>query len=898
MSSVVTNTNDAILITEAEPFAEPGPRIIFVNEAFCKMTGYTAAEVIGKTPRILQGSKTDKVELHRLGEALRNWESCEATVLNYKKNGEEFWINFTISPVANEKGWYTHWISIERDVTERKNNELQKELLRKIRIIFNEPISIKETLDMVLKDVALYGGFCLAESWLLSADKKEIKRATYYVTDSTLRTTLNKTSTINVQKKGEGLVGMAWDTLEMQTWEQNTPAKNILEEDVLIQAGVKKLIALPFLNNAEIIGVLVFGLDKPQISGILFDKLFSSLKTYLGAEIKRKQLEQELNQIFNFAPDIIAIAGMDGYFKKLNPAACELLEYAEEELMARPFIDFVHPEDVNKTLEETKNLSTGRTTFYFENRYITKSGKIKWLAWTCTSSVEEEIIFAVAKDITEKKDLEVVLDKANQLARMGSWEIDLENNTMYWSRIIKEIHETSSDFYVTLPIAINIYKEGANRDAMINSINAAKETGTPWDLELEIVTEKGNNKWVRCIGEAEFLHNKCEKIYGSLQDIDERKRAEENIRSSEERRELIMNAALDAIICIDKVGKVTFWNPQAELIFGWKEHEVMGKSLSKIIIPEQYKKAHDTGMDNYFKTGKGPALNVLLQLSAIRKNGEEFPIELTVLPIKQNGEEFFCAFIRDITQRKLSETQLLKLNQNLQKQTHEMAAINKELEQFAYVASHDLQEPLRMVTSYITQLEKRYEHLFDERGKKYIYFAVDGAKRMRQIILDLLEFSKVGRNDELKENVDLNEIVDEIRILYSSKIKEQKAIITSVNLPIINSYKSPIRQIFQNLISNSLKYCKANNPCRIKISATNMVTYWQFSIKDNGIGINKDYFDKIFIIFQRLHTKENYTGTGMGLAVTKKIIENLKGKIWLESVEEEGSVFYFTVPNN
>ena len=201
-----------------------------------------------------------------------------------------------------------------------------------------------------------------------------------------------------------------------------------------------------------------------------------------------------------------------------------------------------------------------------------------------------------------------------------------------------------------------------------------------------------------------------------------------------------------------------------------------------------------------------------------------------------------------------------------------------------------------MITSFLSQIELKYENVLDEKGKKYIYFAVDGAKRMRQIILDLLEYSTIGRIDELKENIDLNTIVDEIKILYTSKIEEQQAIIITDQLPVISSYKSPVRQVFQNIIGNSLKYCKKGRPCLIKIFAVDMVTHWQFSVQDNGIGINKEYFDKIFVIFQRLHTKETYSGTGLGLAVTKKIIENLNGKIWLESVENEGTIFHFTIP--
>jgi PAS domain S-box-containing protein len=250
---------------------------------------------------------------------------------------------------------------------------------------------------------------------------------------------------------------------------------------------------------------------------------------------------------------------------------------------------------------------------------------------------------------------------------------------------------------------------------------------------------------------------------------------------------------------------------------------------------------------------------------------------------------------RDITKEKESEIQLLELNDQLHKRAQELAISNLELEQFAYVASHDLQEPLRMVTSFLTLFENKYGNVIDEAGKKYIDFAVDGAKRMRQIILDLLEFSRSGRNEDMLEDVDLNEVVEEIQILFMKKIEEKNAIITVDKLPVINSYKAPIRQVFQNLVSNALKYSRADTVVQINISAKESMTFWEFSIADNGIGISKGYFEKIFNIFQRLHNKEQYSGTGIGLAITKKIIENLGGKIWVESEECNGSTFHFTI---
>ena len=227
----------------------------------------------------------------------------------------------------------------------------------------------------------------------------------------------------------------------------------------------------------------------------------------------------------------------------------------------------------------------------------------------------------------------------------------------------------------------------------------------------------------------------------------------------------------------------------------------------------------------------------------------------------------------------------------------ELALSNSELEQFAFVASHDLQEPLRMITSFLSQLEKRYGDLLDDRAKKYIYFASDGARRMRNIILDLLEFSRVGRTTEDKQTVSLDALLDEVVGLNRKLIQERKAKVHwDRGLPDLYTFKSPLRLVFQNLINNGLKYQPKGGVPLIYITAEEKEESWHFTVADNGIGIDPEYFDKIFTIFQRLHNKEEYSGTGVGLAICKKIIENLDGEIWVTSELGKGSEFHFLLP--
>lgn len=232
--------------------------------------------------------------------------------------------------------------------------------------------------------------------------------------------------------------------------------------------------------------------------------------------------------------------------------------------------------------------------------------------------------------------------------------------------------------------------------------------------------------------------------------------------------------------------------------------------------------------------------------------------------------------------------ELNELNSMLQKS-------NKQLEQFAYVASHDLQEPLRMITGFLSQLEKKYNDKLDDRGKQYIHFAVDGAKRMRQIILDLLDYSKVGKEKSKPALIDVNEVVNEVTVLLRNQIISKNASIIYKNLPEITTYRSPLVQVFQNLIGNALKYSKQDVAPIIEITAEELGNKWTFLVKDNGIGIDEEYYEKIFNIFQRLHAKSEHSGTGMGLAIVKKIIEGLGGEIWVASEEGKGSTFYFTI---
>ena len=359
--------------------------------------------------------------------------------------------------------------------------------------------------------------------------------------------------------------------------------------------------------------------------------------------------------------------------------------------------------------------------------------------------------------------------------------------------------------------------------------------------------------------------------------------ADDALLTAFEEKNKTLESIQDGFFALTRDFTVTYWNKEAETLLGIRREDIVNHNFWEVYpknassqFYHQYTKVLNDNAPVRFEEYYSP-LDRWLEVSA-------FPAEtgLTV-------------YFKNITERKLSEEKLREMHHELEKHLKVLAVSNAELEQFAYVASHDLQEPLRMVTSFLTLLERKYGQALDEKAKKYIFFAVDGARRMRQIILDLLDFSRVGKTEDNLEEINLNKLITEILSLYQKKIQEKKAKIKFGQLPTVCSFHTPLMQIFQNLISNGLKYQPPGQIPQIDISSEETSVFWKFSVKDNGIGIDQQYFDKIFIIFQRLHSKDEYSGTGMGLAITKKIVESLGGKIWVDSAEGLGSTFYFTI---
>jgi len=278
----------------------------------------------------------------------------------------------------------------------------------------------------------------------------------------------------------------------------------------------------------------------------------------------------------------------------------------------------------------------------------------------------------------------------------------------------------------------------------------------------------------------------------------------------------------------------------------------------------------------------------------VKKNGEVISVEVTAHAIEYERRNARMVIVNDITERRRSEELTQRLNQDLEKRAMELAGSNAELERFAYIASHDLQEPLRMVSSFLQLLQKKYQGQLDDKATQYIHYAVDGAERMKILILDLLEYSRVGSGKGSFAPVDMDGVMNEVGEVFREKIIASRAEVIIGALPDVVGDRVQLVQLMQNLVGNALKY-HGENPPVIRVQGKAIAGGWQFCVQDNGIGIDPMFFEKIFIIFQRLHNKSNYSGTGIGLAICKKIVERHGGRIWVESTPGEGSKFFFTI---
>ena len=376
-------------------------------------------------------------------------------------------------------------------------------------------------------------------------------------------------------------------------------------------------------------------------------------------------------------------------------------------------------------------------------------------------------------------------------------------------------------------------------------------------------------------------------VTAAIRNISMRKQTEMYLAQMEGRYRGLLEAAPDAMVVVNQAGYVVLLNLQAEKQFGYFHGELLGKKVEQI-IPEGFAERLIADGLRSAEDALTQQIGMGIELTGRRKDGSEFPLELMLSPVGTGQEVLVTAAIRDITARKQAEGHLLQ-------KMVELNRSNEELGQFAYVASHDLQEPLRMVASYTTLLSRRYKGKLDSDADEFIAFAVDGASRMQRLIQDLLAYSRVGSSGKELSETSSEDALSRTLIILRGAIEDCGAIVTHDPLPVVLADEVQLVQLFQNLIGNAIKYQSSGVPS-VHISALyDEHAQWVFAVKDNGIGIDPQYFERIFGMFQRLHKREEFAGTGIGLAICKKIVERHGGSISVASSAGHGSTFSFSL---
>lgn len=641
----------------------------------------------------------------------------------------------------------------------------------------------------------------------------------------------------------------------------------------------------------------------------LIQTISEALVLKIDQQIALSEIEHKSNQlqnVMNSSLDVVCTINAEGEFEMMSETCESLWGYSADELVGKRYMDFVYSEDHDITNIAATEIMRGVSKTNFENRYVHKNGSLVPIVWSARWDEDDQLMYCIARDATEKQAIE----QAIKAERERYAEV-LMQAPAFICILSGENHvfEMTNPLYLELVdradiIGKTIYEvfPEVRDQGFFEIIENVYNTGVPFfGNEILVKIKKGPEKiltdvYINISFQAyKGPNNETKGVFVFGIDVTNEVQTRKSIQEINERLEYVNRASYDVIwdwnfesnTIIFGEGLQKYFgypskNTKVESTFWYDNVHPEDRNRVETKIHEHFESNAEFWEDEYrFRNSSGAYLFVK-DNGIIIRNSEGVPTRMV-------------GAMKDITEKKIAEQRIQALNENLTLQAENLKQINEELEQFAYIASHDLQEPLRMVTSFLAQLERRYNDKLDEKGKQYIYFAVDGAKRMRQIILDLLEYSRAGRLDKHREPTDLNELLENSLKMLGTTINEKSAKIHKEKLPTLSVSPIAIQQVFQNLIGNALKYARDNVKPEVFITAEELESSWRFTISDNGIGVPDEYRDRIFQMFQRLHSRDEYSGTGIGLSICKRIIEQHKGTISVTSNKSGGSDFSFTL---
>ena len=667
--------------------------------------------------------------------------------------------------------------------------------------------------------------------------------------------------------------------------------------------------------------------ENGQVSEIL------AVGTDITQQKRAEEVLRQQAQLLHLSYDAIIVWRKDGAIELWNRGAEQLYGFTESEALGRithKLLKTIHSvpwPEVEAEMRKYGQWEGELRHFAKDGHQVTVSARHQLVLGT--DGIER--ILETNRDITQRKQMEEELRKSrdelevrikertaqldktvSQLQRQVKQRIHAEQTATAERQRFNDVLETlpayicllTPDYY--MPFANKVFRDlfGYHPDKkcyefLFNRPEPCEDCQTYKVLETN---EQQHWEWTGPNGKVYDVYDfPFKDTDGSLLilemgiDVTERKQAEASLHAASRYARGLLEASLDPLVTISPEGKITDVNEATVKVTGMAREQLIGTDFSNYFTePDKAEEGYQRVFAEGFVTD--------YPLTVRHKDGRLTDVlyNATVYKNEQDEVQGIFAAARDITEKKITEAELEKYRLHLEdlvkQRTEELARSNKDLEQFAYVASHDLQEPLRAVSGFVSLLERQLQDSLNAKTKEYMNFTVDGVARMQSLINGLLEYSRIDTRGKPPESTDSGKSLDNAILSLQASIKESSAKITHDNLPTVNIDPVQLSQLFQNLISNAIKF-RSENPPEIHVSANHQDNAWRFSVKDNGIGIDPQYAGRIFMIFQRLHTRKKYPGTGIGLSLCKKIVERHSGKIWVESEQGCGSTFYFTVPD-
>lgn len=595
-------------------------------------------------------------------------------------------------------------------------------------------------------------------------------------------------------------------------------------------------------------------------------------------ELVAETLTREREQFFALSPDMFCIVDLNNHFFELNQGFVNALGFQREELLGTSYMELIFEDDKPKVIDAVKQMMDGQSIDNLHIRALDRQGKIHWLQLSAILSADD-LIYVVGRDNTDDRETrlrlqesEALLRIAENAAHIGGWALDVESGEARWSDAVCEIHDLPTGSSPELSAALEYYHPD-DRPVIEDAVRLCMETGIPFDEELRIRTARGRERWVRVIGHSiRDEEGNRSQLQGAMQDVTSARQAMEQIQRFAERQATIFESITDAFYTLDRNWRFIYVNSRSEEFLQRNREELLGLDIwtafpdvCGTIIEERYRHAMATGESVSFEAYYPPV--------------EEW-FEISAYP----SDEGLAVYYRSVTSRKRAE-------QKLHETMEELERSNRDLQDFAFVASHDLQEPLRKIQAFSDRLISRSEKL-DDQEKDYLARMQSAAGRMQTLIQDLLSYSRVTTRANPLVSCDPNRILQEVLQDMETTISQEQAQIHIEPLPPLQGDASQIRQVLQNLLSNSVKFHQTGHPPEIFIYPDNATRdSWTLVFSDRGIGFEQRHADKLFHPFQRLHQRSQYQGTGIGMAIVKKILDRHGAQVAVESEPDKGTTF-------